>query len=113
MVVRDVSRRVDPTAVEDYFAFGYVPDPKTIFVDVHKLEPGHLMVDQARIDGSRAAALLGRAVVWAGDRDQLGDGCTPMAVASALKEAVERRLVADVPLGAFLPAESIRARSSR
>ncbi len=40
----DVPRRVDATAVEDYFAFGYVPDPKTIFAGVHKLEPGYYIV---------------------------------------------------------------------
>lgn len=33
-------RRIDPQAVEEYFAFGYVPDPKTIYRDVRKLEPG-------------------------------------------------------------------------
>src|SRR5262249_14286273 len=41
LVSRAVSRTIDPTAVEDYFAFGYVPDPKSIFRNVCKIEPGH------------------------------------------------------------------------
>ena len=40
LVHPDVPRRIDPQAVEEYFAFGYVPDPKTIYRDVRKLEPG-------------------------------------------------------------------------
>jgi asparagine synthase (glutamine-hydrolysing) len=33
-------RRIDPCAVEDYLAYGYVPDPKTIYCDVSKLRRG-------------------------------------------------------------------------
>jgi asparagine synthase (glutamine-hydrolysing) len=32
-----------PEAVADYFAYGYVPDPKTIFRGIHKLAPGHYL----------------------------------------------------------------------
>ena len=34
-------RTIDPRAVEDFFAFGYVPDPKSIYSGVNKLPPGH------------------------------------------------------------------------
>ena len=34
-------RRIDPCAVEDYLAYGYVPDPKTIYRDIRKLRPAH------------------------------------------------------------------------
>ena len=36
-------RRIDPQAVEDYFSFGYIPDPKTLYHGVHKLAPGHVL----------------------------------------------------------------------
>ena len=35
-----VSRAIDPRAVEDYFTFGYVPEPRSIYHAVSKLEPG-------------------------------------------------------------------------
>ncbi|MEX2496039.1 MAG: asparagine synthase (glutamine-hydrolyzing), partial [Woeseia sp.] len=36
----DVPRDLDPRAIEDYFTFGYVPDPRSIYRAVKKLEPG-------------------------------------------------------------------------
>ncbi|MDR1662666.1 MAG: asparagine synthase (glutamine-hydrolyzing) [Azoarcus sp.] len=38
-----LERKIDPQAVEDYFAFGYVPDPRTIFLAAKKLPPGHTL----------------------------------------------------------------------
>jgi asparagine synthase (glutamine-hydrolysing) len=96
----DVSRRIDPTAVEDYFAFSYVPDPKTIFVGVHKLEPGHLIV--VRRGSSDVVPRRYWDVPLFGSASQDSSDDPTKGVASALKDAVERRLVADVPLGAFL-----------
>lgn len=100
MASPDVSRRIDATAVEDYFAFGYVPDPKTIYVDVHKLEPGYLIV------AKRGSGTVTPRRYWDvplfGRVDPSARDDAPAAIASALKDAVERRLVADVPLGAFL-----------
>ena len=43
LVHPDVPRRIDPLAVEEYFAFGYVPDPATIYQGVFKLPPAHHM----------------------------------------------------------------------
>ena len=36
-------KNIDPTAIEDYFGFGYIPDPKTIYQNVYKLEPGYCL----------------------------------------------------------------------
>ena len=40
----DVEREIDPQeALDAYFTLGYVPDPLTIFRDIHKLPPGHYL----------------------------------------------------------------------
>jgi asparagine synthase (glutamine-hydrolysing) len=43
LVHPEVPRRIDPQAVEEYFTFGYVPDPKSIYRDIRKLEPGYYL----------------------------------------------------------------------
>jgi asparagine synthase (glutamine-hydrolysing) len=79
-------RQIDPKAVEDYFAYGYIPDPKTIYQDVYKLPP----VTQAYWD---VPFNVDTHISEAQAQDEL---------TARLREAVNIRLVADVPLGAFL-----------
>ena len=45
---RRCARDIDPCAVEEYFAFGYVAEPRTIFRGTHKLPPGHTLTLAAR-----------------------------------------------------------------
>jgi asparagine synthase (glutamine-hydrolysing) len=47
-----LSRELDPQAVEDYFAYGYVPEPRTILKAARKLPPGHHLT--LRVAGERA-----------------------------------------------------------
>lgn len=91
--------RVDPSAVEDYFAYGYVPEPRTILRGAWKLSPGHTL----EIVRGRTPPEPVR--YW----DVVFDGpCTGDREAAAhelierLREAVRVRMVAEVPLGAFL-----------
>ena len=54
------SRELDPCAVEEYFALGYIPEPRTIFAAVAKLPPGHTLAVRARRRGRGAKGILGR-----------------------------------------------------
>jgi asparagine synthase (glutamine-hydrolysing) len=92
-------RAIDPTAVEEYFAYGYVPDPKTIYRGVHKLAPGHVL-KWRRGDG--AASPRQYWDVWLHTRD-MGDEHEMCAeLVRRLRDAVDIRMIAEVPLGAFL-----------
>jgi asparagine synthase (glutamine-hydrolysing) len=92
-------REIDPTAIEDYFAYGYVPDPKSILASVRKLEAGHLLTFAA---GARAPVVRR---YWDVDFRAKHRG-KPRDLAAELVErmraAVKLRMVADVPVGAFL-----------
>jgi len=97
----DVPRRIDPRAVEEYFTFGYVPDPKTIYRDVHKLEPGACL----KVVRGQKNAMPVR--YW--DVPLMGKRNVPEQAESwqgelreRLRESVRKRLMSDVPLGAFL-----------
>lgn len=92
-------RDIDPQAVEDYFAYGYVPEPKTIFKDTYKLPPGHCLTIK------HGETLPEPVEYWDVPFEQHGpmdEQETCEELIRRLREAVDIRLVAEVPLGAFL-----------
>lgn len=92
-------REVDPLAVEDYLTWGYVPDHRSILKGVEKLPAGHYRL--LRHDQSPAAPVQW----WDIDFSRRHKGSTTDLSAQLLhlmREGVESRMVADVPLGAFL-----------
>lgn len=94
-----LSRSLDPCAVEDYFALGYIPEPRTIYRDVFKLLPGHSLLLRR---GQRTAIqkqywdIPFQPVKVTSEEDMREE------LLSRLREAVDIRLIAEVPLGAFL-----------
>ena len=92
-------REIDPTSVEEYFAFGYVPEPKTIYKQVYKLSPGH------RLTIHRGQEELKPEQYWDVSFSQHGPADERQAgqeLIDRMEEAVRIRMIADVPLGAFL-----------
>jgi asparagine synthase (glutamine-hydrolysing) len=95
-----VDRKLDPLAVEEYFALGYVPDPRTILRGVHKLPPAHTLTivrgqpvpapkEYWDVDLARPATIVNER-----------EACDELT--TRLRGAVDRRLLSEVPLGAFL-----------
>src|SRR4029077_4832310 len=93
----DLSREIDHQALCDYFSFGYVPAPKTIYRAARKLRPGHYLSVRA---GSQ------REVCYWDISFREVEERTEEAWAERLQhelcEATRIRLLSDVPLGAFL-----------
>ena len=94
----DLPRSMDPKAIEEYFGYGYVPEPRTIFRDVHKLPPGHLL----RIE--RGAAMPEPRQYWdvPFQVQAIAEQEAGRELIDRLQEAVDIRMIAEVPLGAFL-----------
>lgn len=93
-------REIDPQAVEDYFSFGYVPDPRCIYRNAYKLPPGHTLTLRRGEPGQPQPQPY-----W--DVHFTHDNPISLADAEAqlrqrVREAVQLRMVAEVPLGAFL-----------
>jgi asparagine synthase (glutamine-hydrolysing) len=97
LAVPGVPMEVDPTALIDYLTFGFIPAPKTIFRNIHKLPAGSLLkFRRGRLSVERYWDLAHRG--WRTDPlDALAD-----ELWSRLKRATRPRLIADVPVGAFL-----------
>ncbi len=92
-----IERQINYEAFYDYFKYLYVPDPKTIYKDIHKLEPGHFLLCSP--EG------ITKKEYW--DISFAGvEGKSETVIANELKdllsESVKIRQISDVPLGAFL-----------
>ena len=88
---------LDPVALDDFLALGYVPEPATIHAAIRRLPPGHLML----LGLGEAQATQRR--YWAPPRVAAADGADAAeALQRRLDAAVQARMMADVPLGAFL-----------
>jgi asparagine synthase (glutamine-hydrolysing) len=92
-------RDVSPQAVEDYFAFGYVPDDACFVAGVEKLPAGHYLLLK------RGQSIAAPVQWWNVDFSQRTTASRqPLLheMRERLREAVTSRMVSDVPLGAFL-----------
>jgi asparagine synthase (glutamine-hydrolysing) len=96
-----VGRTVDMAALDAYLALQYVPHPDTIFTDIKKLPPGHILeIDAGGTPSIRSYYDL-RARVSA-EPGPATRAETLGLIRSTVEEAIESRLMSDVPLGAFL-----------
>jgi len=94
-----LARDVDPCAVEEYFALGYVAEPRTIFRGARKLPPASTLLVR------RGAPLPEPREYWNVQftcDNPLGieDACAELE--TRLRESVRLRMISEVPLGAFL-----------
>lgn len=95
----DVPRALNSSAIPAYLTFGYVPTPHTFFAGIQSVPPGHVLTVEAG-----APPQLTR--YWAPVRRE-GSPTPSLPHAShevrrLLTDAVQRRMVADVPIGALL-----------
>ena len=93
-------KTVRNTTIEDYFTFGYIPEPHTVYQHSYKLAPGHCMLLKK---GEKT--LPEPTEYWdipTQYEQELSAEEVQAELIERLKEAVDIRMVADVPLGAFL-----------
>lgn len=92
--VPGVAPEVDLESVAAYLAYLYVPHPRSIVRGIHKLPPGHLLT----WDGGAVSVTR----YWEPPADEAIDEGDADEVWGLVEDAVGARLVADVPVGAFL-----------
>jgi len=99
MVVPELPRDLDIQAVEEFFAYGYVPDPRSIFSSVRKLPAAHCLVWRRGEAAPRVEAYWDVRFEPSGP---IGMEAAAAELTARLREATELRMMSDVPLGAFL-----------
>ncbi|MGC1448054.1 MAG: asparagine synthase (glutamine-hydrolyzing) [Xanthobacteraceae bacterium] len=96
--------RIDQSAVAAFMRHNYIPAPRTIYEGVHKLEPGTVLTLPWRGEPNISRFWDARSVARDGSHNPVegSDAELTEQLESLLKDAVGRRMIADVPLGAFL-----------
>ncbi len=95
----EMPKELDVNAVSDYLSFQYVPGPGTIYRNVHKLAPGHQL--EFRLNEGTTSIRS----YWRLDHSlKLTESFDEAArtLRGLVEKSVERRLMADVPVGTFL-----------
>jgi asparagine synthase (glutamine-hydrolysing) len=99
----DLNLRENPEAVAQFLSAGYVPTPNTFYARIRKIHPATFEVFDYKKNGSRAVQYWDFPVGHERTiktESQLQDACGELR--HLFFEAVRKRLISDVPLGAFL-----------
>lgn len=101
----DVSKEIDPEALDLYLTLNYIPAPLTIFKNIRKLMPGcYLLAEKGNLvvesywDIPSEESLPDSMIIENSKDLKPRQEC----LRSLLEASVKRRLISDVPLGAFL-----------
>lgn len=95
----ELDRTFDHQAIEEYFAYGYIPEPRTIFNSTFKLKPGYflkLTQGQATVEPQQYWD------VSFVEQETQSEQETGEALITQLRKSVNSQLMSEVPLGAFL-----------
>jgi asparagine synthase (glutamine-hydrolysing) len=91
---------IDLDALEAFLAFNSIPGPYSIFREVKKLPPGHLLVwedGEARVSRFARPAPVPASEVRRENEDELAE-----ELRARLRDSVRAHLIADVPVGVLL-----------
>ncbi|MEZ5062959.1 MAG: asparagine synthase (glutamine-hydrolyzing) [Solirubrobacterales bacterium] len=94
---REIGRAVDPAAVDAFLQLGYVPAPRSILSEVSKLPPAHSLLFESGSARTSRYWSLDYATTRSGPVEEVA-----AELIETLGAATRKRLVADVPVGAFL-----------
>jgi asparagine synthase (glutamine-hydrolysing) len=90
--------RVNPQALLQYLHLGYIPDPATAFLEIHKLPPGHVL----ELERDQVSVRQYWDLPEYGTQQPHSEEECLEELEQRLAEAVRIRLISDVPLGALL-----------
>ena len=97
-----VAADISTTSLQKYFAYGYIPAPRSLYENIYKLPGGHYMLFEVatlsvRIEQWWSFAIEPTTNIPANPEQEWGE-----QIIDLLSKAVERRLMSDVPFGFFL-----------
>lgn len=88
----------DYTAFYDFLTYLYIPTPKSMYINVYKLEPAHYLKIDVRLNNFE------KIQYWQLEINQCNDDIETAKekIYNLVKKSVDEQMVADVPVGFFL-----------
>ena len=97
---------LDEKSLELYFRYGYIPSPNCIFKDFFKLEPGHIItIKKSNINDFKKScywSLENKIFDSKFSKSKAMIKNYPQKLEMKLQNSIKKRLISDVPIGAFL-----------
>ncbi len=94
-----IPKNLDKTSISQYLQFNFIPSPNTIFNKVKKINPGHsLFIKNNQVNNEQYYKISYNRSKTSG----LSYNDAQNKFKEILQESIKLRMVADVPLGAFL-----------
>ncbi|MCD7726108.1 MAG: asparagine synthase (glutamine-hydrolyzing) [Clostridiales bacterium] len=98
---------INTAVLENYFRYGYIPAPYSIYENVWKLQPGKILKIKSPFNyykietywSMEKAAVYGQNHLFTGSEEEAAG-----ELERILKDAISGQMTADVPVGAFLSA---------
>jgi len=95
-------KELNKEALPYYFQFGYIPTPHTVFKNTHKLKPGHYLEYDLQTSSSQITKYWDVNDSYEQEKFDKSEVEILDDLESLLSDAVELRMVSDVPVGVFL-----------
>ncbi len=95
-------KKLNKEVLPYYFQFGYIPAPHTIFKHTHKLEPGHYLEFDIQNSTFKITPYWSVDACYEAEKFDKSETEILDDLETLLSDAVELRMVADVPVGVFL-----------
>jgi asparagine synthase (glutamine-hydrolysing) len=95
-------KKIDTSALSAYFDYGYVPSPYCIFLNTHKLEPGHYLALNLQSNEFKIHEYWNSDTFYALPKLALSYEEAKSEMHTVLKSAYNYRMISDVPVGVFL-----------
>src|SRR5690606_26069192 len=97
----DIPKEIDSESLHQYLQFNYIPEPWSIYSQVKKLQPGHFIIAHAG-KPQRFSEIKYYEIVRRENEKKSDYETAQKELRKLLDDAVEKRLISDVPLGCFL-----------
>jgi asparagine synthase (glutamine-hydrolysing) len=97
-----VRSEIDPVSLQKYFGYGFIPAPYSLYQNVSKLPGGHYMIYDLTTAQAKISSYWKFQVIPDSNYTKESEESMAQELRSLLTAAVQRRMVADVPIGIFL-----------